>query len=106
MTLITRCDSGRPAAPIDVYGSTVAALNSLVDGYRCARPATVADNLRVRPRDVDTGAQPAVDPQPVHGPVVSKIRIRLQARVALEGNEHHRARRLKVVEVAPESLPA
>ena len=39
----TRRDSGRPAAPIEEYGSTVAALNSLDAGYRCARPETVAD---------------------------------------------------------------
>ena len=98
-TLVTRRDSGRPAAPIEVYGSTVAALNSFDAGYCCARPATVADTSAFACVMLHTWFEPAVDLQPVDVPVVSKIRIRLQARVSLQGNEHHRARRLKEVEV-------
>ncbi len=39
-TLNTRNDSGRPAAPSDAYGSTVAALNWFVAGYWRASVAT------------------------------------------------------------------
>ncbi len=84
-TLITRRLSGRPAAPIDEYGSTVAALNSFDARIALRQTGYRRRNQRIRLRDVHARVEPAVDPHPVHGPVVAKIRIRPQTRDAAPG---------------------
>ena len=99
-TLITRRDSGRPAAPIEVYGSTVAALNSFDAGYRCARPVMVADTIALAcVKSTPGSSRPWMRTQST---VRSSRRFGVlpQPRVPLERNEEHASRRLKEVEVA------
>ena len=64
-TLITRRLSGRPAAPIEVYGSTVAALNSFDRGIALRQTGDGRRDQRIRLRDVHARVEPAVDPHPV-----------------------------------------
>ena len=63
---VTRRDSGRPAAPIEVYGSTVADLNSLDARIALRQTGDRRRHQRVRLREVDARLEPAVDPHPVH----------------------------------------
>ena len=104
MTPITRRDSGRPAAPIEMYGSTVAALNSFDAGYARARPVTVADTSAFACLMSTPGSSRPWMRTQSSGPVVAKIRIRPQTRVPLQRNEQQRTRRLKEVEVAAKVL--
>ena len=103
-TLNTRSESGRPAAPSDAYGSTVAALNWFVSGYRLARRRHGRRHQPVGLREGRAWMQPAVNAHPFGGSVVSKIRLLPQARMPFQRNHQQRRGRLNEMEVAAKVL--